>query len=138
MLQKNRKTALKAVKRSVEGCNGLEKIHVEDSEIFMDIELDDCQIKPNNFKDGFEVNYEAQDIKEKTIQKLVLSPERHMASKIMHRGVRSFQKSNKNMDWLITSTVLRLEANRYVQNTPNILTIGEFIKMGMDWNQLLM
>ena len=57
VLQKNRKPALKAAKQPVECCNGVEKIRVEGSEIFMDIEFNDCLMKPNDVKDGFEANY---------------------------------------------------------------------------------
>ena len=50
-----------------------------------------------------------------------------MASKIMHRGVRSFQKTNRNTNLLISSTVLRLEAKGYVENTSNKMPNGKFV-----------
>ena len=94
------KTSLKAPKQPVEGSNGVEKIYVEDRDLSMDIETDDCLMEPYNFKDGFEANCEAQDIKEETIKSLVLSSEEYMASKSMLRGKRSFQKINGNRNML--------------------------------------
>ena len=58
-----------------------------------------------NSEDMSEASHEIKYLSGNLIQSSILSTEGHMASKIILRGVRSVQKSNRNTNLLITSTV---------------------------------
>ena len=131
---RNRKTPLKASKLLVGGSYRVEKTHVEDRNLSMDIELDGCLMKSNDFGDGSETNCEEQGNKEGTVsdtpvRAILADDNKNENGQVDFRTpkIRSAQFMGKN-----------LGSSNELLEMSNALAVQRVEKMGMEWNSLPM